>query len=705
MTNLINTKEINKSIKYIKGVGEARAKLFSKLNIFTVRDLIEYYPRQYEDRSIHKPIDQLVDGESCGINAMIISKVSVNRVRKGLTVCKLLAKDTSGVIAVTWYNQEYIKSVFEIGQEYNFFGKILKRGQIFEMQNPVYEHIKGNNMESRVLGKIIPVYNTTAKLTQNIIRTTVESALSMYASGMPATELQEEVFDPLPKSIRIKFNLIDLNKAIKSIHFPENEEALNQSRKRLIFEELFMLQVGLLNIKRNLTEDKTGVKFGQTEDINVFKESLPFKLTNAQEKTFLEIKRDMESSKVMNRLVQGDVGSGKTIVAAMSLYKAVKNGYQGALMVPTEILAEQHFQSIRPLFEGFGIKTALITGSTKASIKNKVIQELSNGEIDIVIGTHALIEDKIEFSKLGLVVTDEQHRFGVRQRAVLAGKGQNPDVLVMTATPIPRTLALILYGDLDISIIDELPPGRKAIKTYAVDNNMRPRINKFIRDRVSEGRQVYIVCPLVEESENIEASSAKELSEKIASEDFRDLRVGLIHGKLKPKEKDAIMHSFVSGEIDILVSTTVIEVGVNVPNATVMVIENAERFGLAQLHQLRGRVGRGSEQSYCILYNNGKGKISRERMKIMEKTCDGFIVSEKDLELRGPGEFFGVRQHGIPEFKIANIYRDMEVLKVAQTEAIELLKNDPELQNQDNLLLKECIRVNFINLSNELSFT
>ena len=390
----------------------------------------------------------------------------------------------------------------------------------------------------------------------------------------------------------------------------------------------------------------------------------------------------------MNRLIQGDVGSGKTIVAVLALFKAVQNGYQGALMVPTAILAEQHFKSINSLMERCGINTALLTGSQTKKEKNAILSGIKSGEIDILIGTHALIEDNIEFMNLGLVITDEQHRFGVRQRSLLSKKGEAPDVIVMTATPIPRTLALILYGDLDISIIDELPPGRKAVKTYAVNNSMRDRINAFVRKEVSEGRQVYIVCPLVEESEEIDAKSAVQHAKEITENDFKDLRVGLIHGKMKAKEKDAVMKNFVEGEIDLLVSTTVIEVGVNVPNASVMIIENAERFGLAQLHQLRGRVGRGEYQSYCILYNEGKTQVSRERMKIMQKTNDGFTISGKDLELRGPGEFFGTRQHGIPELRIANLYEDIDILKKAQEAALKLIKEDDKLEKEENLRLK-----------------
>lgn len=684
---------LKKPIQYVKGVGEARAKLFHKLNLFTVEDMISYFPRQYEDRSIVKAINELEDGESCAFEGTIASVVTESRPRRGLSIYKVKIHDQTGIITATWFNQQYIKNVFKIGEKYIFYGKVTRRFRLFEVQNPVYE--KTGDAELKKTCRIIPVYQSTANLTQNILRSVIRNSLDMTADSI------EEIF---PQWLRNKYRLSEINYCLLNIHFPKSDVDFKNSRYRLVFEEFLLMQLGLLNIKNSIQEGKKGLEFKPVKEMEAFIGNLPFKLTSAQEKVFKEIEADMESSKIMNRLVQGDVGSGKTIVAVLALFKAVRNGYQGTLMVPTEILAEQHFKSIKTLIGNYGIKTALLTGSKTKKEKAEILEALEKGEIDIIIGTHALIEENVSFKRLGLVVTDEQHRFGVRQRAVLSQKGENPDVLVMTATPIPRTLALILYGDLDISIIDELPPGRKPIETYSVDNSMRDRINSFIRKKVAEGRQVYIVCPLVEESEMIEAKSAAEFAERIATKDFSDLRVGLIHGKMRPKDKDEIMRGFVEGNIDILVSTTVIEVGVNVPNATVMVIENAERFGLAQLHQLRGRVGRGEYQSYCILYNEGKSNISKERMKVMQKTGDGFIISEKDLELRGPGEFFGIRQHGLPEFKIANIYKDMEILKTAQSAAVEILKTDPELQGEDCRKLKEKIVEKFKSTSNILSF-
>jgi len=675
---------LKKPIQHIKGIGQSRAMLFNKLGIFTIGDMITYYPRDYEDRGIFKTIVQMVDGESCSFEGVIASKVTESKPRRGLTIQKVSIRDDTGTIVAVWFNQSYLKNTFKTGERYFFFGKINRKHKYIEVQNPVYEKADCDNKKNTC--RIVPVYPATAKLTQNVIRGAIENALELVSG---------KIDDCLPQYIRNKYRLSEVNYSVHNIHFPKSAEDFQMARYRLVFEELFLLQLGLLNIRNSLENTKKGIRFKKIDEMQQFIESIPFKLTNAQMKVFCEIEKDMESDKVMNRLVQGDVGSGKTIVAVLAMFKAVKSGYQAALMVPTEILAEQHFKSINSLVSGFGIRVALLTGSLTKSKKQKILEQIKAGSVDIVIGTHALIEENVTFDRLGLVITDEQHRFGVRQRNTLSKKGNNPDMLVMTATPIPRTLALILYGDLDISVINELPPGRKPVKTYTVDNSMRERINNFIRKKVSEGQQVYIVCPLVEDSEAIDAKSAVKTAEDIANY-FSDLRVGLIHGKMKQADKEAVMSKFVEGNLDILVSTTVIEVGVNVPNATVMVIENAERFGLAQLHQLRGRVGRGSSQSYCILYNENKTQVSRERMKVMEKTNDGFVISEKDLELRGPGDFFGTRQHGLPELKIANLYKDMEILKAAQEAALEILSKDRYLENEEHLKLRNKIEEMFL---------
>lgn len=674
---------LKNSIKTIKGIGEARAMLFQRLGIFTIEDMVNFYPRDYEDRNSFKKIVQLQDGEKYAFEGIAVSGVVESRPRKGMLVSRLSIRDETGLIYATWFNQPYIKKVFSAGESYVFYGKVTRR-RTLEIQNPVYEKIEEGEMKNTC--RIIPVYPSTENLSQNIIRSSIRAALELVSGSM-------EEF--LPLWLSNMYKLSEINYAINNIHFPGSDEDFINARYRLVFEELLMLQLRLSRIKGDNDRSVGGIAFGAAKDMQALMEALPFRLTDAQMRVLLEIERDMESTKIMNRLVQGDVGSGKTIVAVLALYKAVKSGFQGAFMVPTEILAEQHYRSLKSLLEPFDINVALLTGSKTKKVKNELLNEIKLGRINIVIGTHALLEENVVFFKLGLVVTDEQHRFGVRQRAALSAKGENPDMLVMTATPIPRTLALIIYGDLDISVIDKLPPGRKRIETHVVDGSMRERINNFIRKKVSEGRQVYIVCPLVEESDTIEAKAAVEFARKISEHDFRDLTVALIHGKMKPKDKDEVMQKFVGGETAILVSTTVIEVGVNVPNATLMVIENSERFGLAQLHQLRGRVGRGEEQSYCILFNEGRNEIADQRMKIMEKTGDGFVISEKDLELRGPGEFFGTRQHGIPDLKIANLYKDIDVLKKAQEAAGKILELDKNLESEESKALWTMVEERF----------
>ncbi|RCX17238.1 ATP-dependent DNA helicase RecG [Anaerobacterium chartisolvens] len=683
---------LKKSIKNIKGVGESRARLFSKLNVYTIEDAITHYPREYEDRARLKKIAELEDGETCSVKGIIMSRVSESHVRRGLSLYKAVIKDETGTITGVWYNQSYIKRVFETGSEYVFFGTVRKNYRSLEIHNPVYDKTGCDDMKNTC--RIVPVYPSTSALAQNTIRTVVDNALKLVEGRLE---------DIIPNALRERYKLSEINYSIKNIHFPATEQDFKNARYRLVFEELLLLQIGLLSIKSSFEAHKKGIEFCKEAGIQRFIDGLPFRLTDAQQRVLCEVEKDMESCFVMNRLIQGDVGSGKTIIAVLALLKAVNSGYQGAFMVPTEILAEQHFDSLKSFFEMSGVRVDILTGSRTKKQKSKILENIKEGNTDILIGTHALIEENVEFQKLGLVITDEQHRFGVRQRAILSRKGSSPDVLVMTATPIPRTLALILYGDLDISVIDQLPPERKPIKTYCVDNGMRGRINEFIRKKVMEGRQVYIVCPLVEDSDTVNAESASGLAERIAKKDFNDLSVGLIHGRMRSKEKEDVMRRFVQGEISILVSTTVIEVGVNVPNATVMVVENAEMFGLAQLHQLRGRVGRGACQSYCVLYNNGKSQVADERMKIMASSNDGFLISEKDLELRGPGEFFGTRQHGIPDLKIANLYRDMDILRLAQQAAFALLKEDRLLSSHQNAGLKQKVMERFRDKADELS--
>ena len=673
--------DLNKDVKYVKGVGPNRIQLLNKLKIYTLKDLITYYPRDYEDRSNPQNICDCEDGTEALIEAMPISKIT--EFRKGkMTISKLIVKDQTGSCYITWYNQGYLRNRFIPMKFYRFFGKVSKKGNRVEMNSPVFDDIE----QTKNTGKIIPIYPLTYELKQSTLRRIIENGLS---------EVNGKLDETLPEYILKENNLLDINTAIERIHFPIDFSEYNKSRDRLVFEELLTTQLALLKLKNNYERDQNGIAFRKDVKMSDVINVLPFKLTKSQLRVLEEIDNDMESEKSMNRLLQGDVGSGKTVVAMISAYKAVKSGYQVAIMAPTAILASQHLESFQSILSQFGIRCELLISSITKKKKMEILERLQNGEIDILIGTHALLEENVLFKNLGLVVTDEQHRFGVKQRATIATKGKNPDTIAMSATPIPRTLALILYGDLDISIIDELPPNRKKIETYAVRKGMSERVNQFIRKQIDSGRQAYIVCPLVEENEELGLNSVIELEEKYKNETFSDYKVAYLHGKMKAREKDEIMEQFKNGEIQILIATTVIEVGVNVPNASIMVVENAERFGLAQLHQLRGRVGRGEYQSYCILKFEGNSETIRQRMRVMCDTDDGFIISEKDLELRGAGDFFGTEQHGIPEFKIANLFEDTGTLKKVQKIAMQIMAEDPLLEKEKNAKLNELIKSKF----------
>lgn len=665
------------SIDVVKNIGKTRAEQLNKLGIETVEDLIEYYPRDYEDRSQFVPISEI----EIGMTNTIRGKVAVSpeaRKIKSMTIVSAGIKDKSGVIECVWFNQPYIKNQLIPGREYSFTGKVAEKYGRLQMESPDYEPVSDNSLNT---GRIIPVYTVPKKLSQKIIRGCIKDAMDSVEGGL------EEY---MPEKILKKHNLCGREFAVRNIHFPESDNAFFKARKRLVFDELLFLQLHLLELKGNICGKKSNIVINNYDDEQI-KKQLGFELTDAQEKVLNEIKADFKGGNVMNRLIQGDVGSGKTAIAVIAAYIAVSNGYQAVLMAPTDVLANQHFKSFCNVFEPLGIKCELLTSGLKKKEKDRAYDNIVTGYAKMIIGTHALIQGRVEYNNLGIVITDEQHRFGVRQREMLADKGEDPHVLVMTATPIPRTLALILYGDLDISIIDKLPPGRKKVDTFAVDHSYYQRIYAFIKKEVAKGRQVYIICPMIEENDNMELRSVLSYTEELSKNILPELNIRCVHGKMKNNEKQIIMEEFSKGNIDVLVSTTVIEVGINVPNASLMIIENADRFGLSALHQLRGRVGRGGEKSYCVLISDAKSKVAKERLGIMCKTNDGFIISEKDLTLRGPGDFFGTRQHGLPEMKIANLYKDIDILKEVQAAAIELYSHDRELKTVENSLLKSKI--------------
>ena len=664
---------LNTDIRYIKGVGEARAKSLAKLGITDLRSLLSYFPRAYDDRRAYKKIADLIPGENACVCAVIAGEPKLSRIRKGLDLIKLRAVDETGALELTYFNQSYLKNTFHTGDAYVFFGRAEGTPSRPQMTNPLFERECAHQITGR-----------TAGVSQSMLYKAVEQGLAACVDELP---------DILPEDVRLVYQLCHTRFAYENIHFPTDDEALSAARRRLAFEELFLLALGL----KLLRERRTFVAGKQCKkvDLSPFFSSLPFSLTGAQRRAIGDIARDLTGQRPMNRLVQGDVGSGKTMVAAAAIYMAAKNGLQCALMAPTEILAEQHYRSLAPLLEPLGIPCALLTASTKARERRALNERLRSGELSLVIGTHALLSPDVQYQNLGLVVTDEQHRFGVDQRAALSAKGDDPHLLVMSATPIPRTLALMIYGDLDVSILNELPPGRQKIDTFAVPSSYHARIYAFLRKLVAEGRQAYIVCPMVSENDELpdERKAVTAYAETLQKEVFPDLRIAPIHGKMKPKEKDAVMRAFAAHEIDVLVSTTVIEVGVDVPNAALMLIENAECFGLSQLHQLRGRVGRGRHKSYCVLVSDNKGEENKQRLKVMSSTSDGFAIAEEDLKLRGPGDFFGSRQHGLPSLRVADLSCDLSLLHETQSAAEQLLAADPALKNHP--LLKARVELLF----------
>ena len=666
--------DLRESVTSLKGVGTKKAEALKKLGISTMEDLVFFLPRSYEDRRNRVDISDAAEDQNSVVTGEV--KLVVNdRYRGGRKqMLRLLVEDGTGSMEVVFFNAKYLQHSFRTGRKYTFFGKVTRNFGKMQMIHPEFSDADG--MEDGIL----PVYPLTKGISQREMRTWQKSLKRAYS--MAEDILSSEAVE--------RNRLCSLSYALENVHFPQEKQKLLEAKYRLIFDELLILQTGLFMARQNVTDGRNGIAFSPEDDTDIYIESLPYPLTGAQRRCVEEIERDLESSTAMNRLVQGDVGCGKTAVAEIAMYKAVKSGYQAVLMAPTEILAAQHFDGISRAFEAHGIRTAFLTGSLKAAQKREVLEQIATGEAQVIIGTHAVIQPDVEFSRLGLVITDEQHRFGVRQRVKLREKGENPNVLVMTATPIPRTLSVILYGDLDVSIIDELPPGRQQTVTRCIKSEKRGECYDFVEQQLKQGRQAYVVTPLIEESETLDAKSAEQVAAELKKR-FRGYSVELIHGAMSQDEKDRIMESFSRGETDVLVATVVIEVGINVPNATVIVIENSERFGLAQLHQLRGRVGRGSHRSYCFLILDGGSEIAEKRGQIMEASSDGFFIAEEDLKLRGPGEIFGTRQHGLPDLAITDLSKHMKILEQAKEDAKAMLADDPALDAPEHSALRRRI--------------
>lgn len=661
------------SVDKLSGIGKKRAELFNKLGIYSIGDLLEFYPRTYEDWSESVSISSVQDGATVCIRAVLGTQLRDSVTSGGRIITKGSVYDSTGTLQIIFFNNRYVSGMLRGEEEYFFYGRVSLASGVYQMISPSFSPVNAGI-------SIHPIYRQTAGLPTRTIQNAVKQAIKL---------LPEQINDTLPEAIRSTFGLCTLREAIVNIHFPKNSQELASARKRLVTEELLVLNLGMRSLKEH-SRGESGVSI--TEDYSEeYFSLLPFTLTNAQRRVIGECMQDMlGNAKPMKRLVQGDVGSGKTAVAAAVCYSVIKNGFQAAFMAPTDILARQHYKTFSSLFENSGIKTALLTGSMKESEKKSVREGLANGEIDLIVGTHALITDKTEFSNLGLAVTDEQHRFGVAQRGKLLSKGENPHLLVMSATPIPRTLGLIIFGDLDISIIDELPPFRKPVKTYLINSLKRKSCFDFIRREIANGRQAYIVCPLVEEGELVDVASAEEYAAELMLNEFSDIPVGIVHGHMKPSEKEDVMRRFAANELSLLVATTVIEVGVDVPNASVIVIENAERFGLSQLHQLRGRVGRGDSQSYCIMISNRQNSETLARLNVMCSTNDGFKIADEDLKLRGPGDFFGERQHGLPQMAIAD-FADTKSIELSQKIADYIFFYYKDLRNDQLKLLSKKI--------------
>lgn len=664
-------------IQYLKGIGPKKQKLLERLGIHTVSDMLTHFPRAYEDQSVLTPIARLQPGESMTTAGCVMQVQERRAGRNGrLTILTVMLGDGTGFLSVTWFNQKYLKKQLKPGTRLFVAGKVEYayggRGQL-AMKSPSSFQVLDEGDTAEQHTGILPIYPATESLNQKFFRKEMQT---LFASLPTLPEV-------IPKDIEQRYALMPRCEAFRAIHFPENEQQLHDARHRLAFEELYLIQCGLLLLRRRAQEKQQGIRHLMNgHSIQQLLKALPFSLTRDQQRVWQEIVRDMESPVPMRRLVQGDVGSGKTVIAMLALVKTVENGYQGAMMAPTEILASQHAEAFQNALTPLGIRVGFLSGHLTPKKRQAVYDAISNHTLDIVVGTHALIQESVHFNKLGLVVTDEQHRFGIAQRAELEKKGKNgvvPDVLVMTATPIPRTMTLTVYGDLDVSLIRELPPGRKPIRTFVRQTDRRPLIYQYVHSQLAEGRQAYVVCPLIEQNDESDLPSAEEIYDELRFGLFHDMRVGLIHGKMKEAEKDAVMQAFYENQIQLLVSTTVIEVGVNVPNASIMVVEHADRFGLAQLHQLRGRIGRGPYASFCILVSDSRTQTARERLHILETTSDGFKLAEEDLRLRGPGQFFGRMQHGLPDLKIADVFSDMDILLQARQAAQETLASSKNL--------------------------
>lgn len=669
-------------VQYLKGIGPRRAELLKKFGITTLEDLLYYFPRRYEDRSIMVPIAQLECGKVATVVADIVSLHARRGFKGGFDLLEVGVADETGRTFAVWFNQPYLKKYFKIGERIILYGKPQAYRDRIQMSSPEFEVVQEDGAESLDTNRIVPVYSLPQGFSQKIFRKIVNAVLEKHLSAL--TEV-------LPFDMRNRHRLSNIAKSLLNIHFPQSEELRRQAYERLSFEEFFIYQIPLI-LRKLKRKEKKGIAF-DIDDLflDLFTGSLPFELTDSQKKVIEEIKADMRMPVPMQRLLQGDVGSGKTVVATVAGLAAVSSGCQAAFMAPTEILAGQHYEKLRAQFSVFSkkkIRVGLLTSSLSEKQRKKVYQEIEEGEIDIVVGTHALIQEGVVFKKLGLIVVDEQHKFGVSQRALLLQKAVNPDILIMTATPIPRTLSMTLYGDLDVSWLTELPQGRKEIKTQSFVPDQKALAYDFIRDQVKQGRQAYVVCPLIEDNPKLELSSAKAIYKEFSQRVFKEFRVGLIHGRLKREEQESVMLEFRKGTLDILVATTILEVGIDVANATVMLIEHAERFGLSQLHQMRGRIGRGGHESFCLLLSDPKTEDAQARIKVMMETCDGFRIAEEDLKLRGPGEFFGERQHGLTELKIADPLKQFHLLKSSREEAGRLLSADPELEARPNQEIK-----------------